>query len=97
MSQVTLGASLTLREVMDLQRELLRAESDTDSLQVDGAAVERVDTAGLQLLVALARRRDAAGQTLRWTGVSPQLRHGCMRLGLESLLGLTDVPTGAPA
>lgn len=97
MSQLTLGASLTLREVIDLQRELIVAEAGSDELRLDGSGVQRVDTAGLQLLVALARRRKVAGQPLSWTGVSPALLQGSTRLGLAALLGLPGATSGEVA
>jgi phospholipid transport system transporter-binding protein len=93
MSQLILGASLTLREVMDLQRELIVADAGSEELRVEGSGVQRVDTAGLQLLVALAKRREAAGQPLRWSGVSPALLQGSTRLGIAALL---DLPGAGP-
>jgi phospholipid transport system transporter-binding protein len=85
-----LDASCTLRETADLQFSLVVATGDP--VVVDGSAVERIDTAGLQLLVALARRQQQGGGRLEWKAASPELVKCGARLGLIEALGL---PTGA--
>jgi phospholipid transport system transporter-binding protein len=87
-----LDASCTLRETADLQFSLVAATGDP--VVVDGSAVERVDTAGLQLLVALAHRQRQGGRRLEWKAASPELLKCGERLGLTEALGL---PAGAGA
>jgi phospholipid transport system transporter-binding protein len=87
-----LDADCTLREATDLQFSLLAASGDP--MVVDGGAVERVDTAGLQLLVALARRQQQAGRRLSWKAASPILLKCGERLGLIDALGLAAVAAG---
>jgi len=82
-----LDASCTLRETADLQFSLVAASGDP--VVVDGSAVERVDTAGLQLLVALVRRQQQAGRRIEWKAASPELLKCGERLGLIEALGLT--------
>jgi anti-anti-sigma regulatory factor len=89
-----LEASCTLRDVADLQFSLVAARGDP--LLVDGGSVERIDTAGLQLLVALARRQQLSGGRLEWKAVSPELRKGGERLGLTAELGLPAIDGDAP-
>jgi anti-anti-sigma regulatory factor len=84
---LTLDASCTLRETADLQFSLVAANGNP--LVVDAGAVQRIDTAGLQLLVAMARRQQAAGRRLEWKAVSPELRQCSSRLGLDGALGLS--------
>ncbi len=67
-SSSKLDASCTLREAADLQFSLVAASGDP--VVVDGSAVERIDTAGLQLLVALARRQQQGGRRLEWKAAS---------------------------
>ena len=55
---------------------------------VDGAAVERVHAASLQLLTAWWRDREAAGLRTEWSGCSETLQSAARTLGLEALLGL---------
>ncbi len=86
---LTLEASCTLRETADLQFSLVAATGDP--LVIDGGAVQRIDTAGLQLLVALARRQHAAGGRLEWKAASPELLQGSRQLGLVDALGLASI------
>jgi phospholipid transport system transporter-binding protein len=87
-----LDASCTLRETADLQFSLVAASGE--SLVVDGGGVERVDTAGLQLLVALARRQRNQGSSFEWKAISAELLKCGHRLGLQQELGL-PAATGA--
>lgn len=89
-----LDASCTLRETADLQFSLVVATGDP--VVVDGGAVERVDTAGLQLLVALVRRQQHGGRRIEWKAASPELLKCGERLGLLEALGLTDGAGAAP-
>jgi len=62
---------------------------------VDGSAVDQVDAAGLQLLLALARSLQARGTPLRLAGASRVLEEGCAALGLAGWLAQHH--EGAPA
>jgi anti-anti-sigma regulatory factor len=90
---LTLDASCTLRETADLQFSLVIANGDP--LVIDAGAVERIDTAGLQLLVALVRRQQQTGRRLEWKAVSAELRLCGERLGLLGALDLPPADSGA--
>lgn len=81
-----LDSCCTLRESADLQFSLVAATGDP--VVVDGSAVERIDTAGLQLLVALARRQQQTGRRLEWKATSPEIIKCGERLGLIAALGI---------
>lgn len=83
-----LEPSCTLREAADLHFSMLAIRQEAAPLAIDAGAVERIDTAGLQLLASLARARVAAGGTLNWVAVSPELARCAARLGLEQTLAL---------
>lgn len=85
---LALRAQLTISEAPACQREFVDALADTDPLVLDGASVERVDTAGLQLLVALVKSATAAGRPVTWTVCSPVLVKAAQRLGLAPALNL---------
>jgi ABC-type transporter Mla MlaB component len=89
-----LDASCMLRDTADLQFSLVAANGDP--VVVDGSAVERVDTAGLQLLVALARRQQQNGRRLEWKAASSELMKCGERLGLIGALGLAGGAGAAP-
>jgi anti-anti-sigma regulatory factor len=87
-----LDASCTLRETGDLQFSLVAARGDP--VVVDGSGVERIDTSGLQLLVALVRRQQLSGGRVEWKAVSPELAKCSERLGLNGALGLSGAEPG---
>jgi ABC-type transporter Mla MlaB component len=73
------------------------ADADADAVcQVDGADVDEVDAAGVQLLVALAHSLQRQHMTLQLLHASGPLRHACQDLGLAGLLLGSD-SAGAPA
>ncbi len=87
-----LQADCTLRQAAALKSSLLAFKPEPAGAILDGSAVQRIDTAGLQLLVAFAQREARAGRTLAWTSASPVLRDAGERLGLADVLSL---PAGA--
>ncbi len=93
-ARLVLPADCTLRQATALQSSLLALQPGPQGATLDGAAVQRVDTAGLQLLAAFAQDEAKAGRTLAWSGASQVLREAGARLGLLAVLSL---PAGADA
>ncbi|HMA12590.1 MAG TPA: STAS domain-containing protein [Steroidobacteraceae bacterium] len=83
-----LEASCTLRDSMDMQFQLLAVDFGDADVLVDGSAVERIDTAGLQMLLAFTKYHAARGKPVRWTAASPELLRSSQVLGLDGMLGL---------
>ncbi|MET0329792.1 MAG: STAS domain-containing protein [Dyella sp.] len=61
---------------------------------LDGVAVERIDSAALQLLYAFGRDAVARGNPPTWAGVSAPLREAADLLGMTHILAL---PAALPA
>lgn len=80
--------SPTIRTVTEFQAELAERLDDSGAVQIDGAAVERIDTAGLQLLAAFVRELGGESRAVEWVGCSVGLRRAATALGLETALGL---------
>jgi anti-anti-sigma regulatory factor len=57
-----------------------------DTIVLDGGAVERVDTAALQLLVVFQRELDARRRAPTWQSASPALTEAADVLGLTQIL-----------
>jgi ABC-type transporter Mla MlaB component len=55
---------------------------------LDITAVQRIDTAGLQVITAFVRDRAGHGRKVEWQGTAPALTAAAQLLGLTSLLGL---------
>ena len=79
-----------LDEVLPPLREAARRAA----MQLDARAVERVDGALLQLLVAFRRAASANGCAVSWLGASDALREAAELLGLGTEL---DLPAQQPA
>jgi len=91
-ARIALSAECTLRDAPALQALLINTVSPTDTVIIEAGAVQRIDAAALQLLVAFARREQAADRRLSWHEPSAELIDSSARLGLAEVLGL-----GAPA
>lgn len=90
---IALPADFRLGSVADVKVVLIEA-FDAPAAQLDGAGVERVDTAALQLLVAFRREATARGITPAWLGVSEVMRDAAGVLGLAQAL---ELPAPMPA
>jgi ABC-type transporter Mla MlaB component len=55
---------------------------------LDITTLQRIDTAGLQVITAFVRERAGHGRTVEWQGTAPVLTTAAQLLGLTSLLGL---------
>ncbi len=92
---IHLGAQLTIREAVPLRAELLERVDSVDPVGLDASGVLKVDTAGLQVLLAFAEQRRRAGSHVAWTGCSESLARAATQLGLRQALGLGDAGAAA--
>jgi anti-anti-sigma regulatory factor len=92
-----LEASCTLRDSMDMQFQLLSVDFGDSDVIVDGSAVERIDTAGLQLLLSFVKHQASRGKSVRWLASSPELIRGSQLLGIAGILGLPESTSGSDA
>jgi phospholipid transport system transporter-binding protein len=91
--RVGMPADFRIAEASEMHRQL-RAALDGSAIVLDGGAVERVDTAALQLLVVFqheARKRD---RPVSWAAVSAPLHDAASQLALAQTLAL---PAKQPA
>lgn len=92
-ARVALPADCRMSAQGGLMAELLRA-LDERAIVLDGQAVERIDTAALQLLALFRREVATRGGAVRWFEPSEALHNAAGLLGLTTLL---DLPAGEPA
>lgn len=84
----SLNESLDISNVVDCKiqyTEWLQQHSD-DVIVLDAACVNRVDAAGLQLLVSFHHSARMAGKNLQFQNVSETLEEGLKVLGLDRIL-----------
>ncbi|MDY6946280.1 MAG: STAS domain-containing protein [Pseudomonadota bacterium] len=84
---VVLAANCSVKDAAALKISLCAVASEDTAVTVDVSAVERVDTATLQLLCAFARDRIGRKQKVTWRGESQALRDAVRLLGVGALLG----------
>jgi len=84
-----LGPALTISGAETLRAELLAMVESGGDVCVDGSAVETVDTAGMQVLVAFRRALQGRNRSLNWSGCSPALMDVSGLLGLQAQIGVT--------
>lgn len=89
-SIVVLPSSLRISEAEALRDQLLSHLEDVDTLDLDGSAIQEVDTAGLQLLAAFFSDRRKLGRVARWLNPSKSLVQTADLLGLHHWLELPD-------
>lgn len=92
MSEVTfnLEGVLNIARVESLHTELEELEKNAVSINLNANDVTRVDTAVLQLLVALFRSLSARELEVKWLGLSDEFRASAKLLGLETALKLNE-------
>jgi ABC-type transporter Mla MlaB component len=91
--QIGLPADCRMAAQTALLGDLLGA-LDAPATQLDGRAVERVDTAALQLLTLFRREALSRGCAVSWRGASAVLCEAADTLGLA---GALDLPAAMPA
>lgn len=91
-ASVTLAANCSIKEVAALRESLCAVLGAQEPVSIDASAVERIDTATLQLLYAFVRDRFAADREVVWQGVTGQLSEAARLLGVRDLLNLPAVP-----
>jgi phospholipid transport system transporter-binding protein len=84
-----LESTFTLRDANDMLFQLLAVDFGDSDVLIDGGAVERIDTAGLQMLIAFAKHHTTRGKNIRWTAVSPELLRSTRLLGIAEPLCLS--------
>lgn len=84
---VALPASLDIAQAAALHAQLL-PHLDVPALRLGADCVDRVHTAGLQVLASFVRTRHQAGRATAWDAPSASLCRAAAALGLTALLGL---------
>lgn len=83
-TELTIYAVAGCRETFLAELDRLDADDTPEApLQLPAQAVEEVDAAGLQLLIALERSLARRGRRLQLQAPSPTFAAACRRLGLH--------------
>jgi phospholipid transport system transporter-binding protein len=83
-----LAAECMVSEATSLKERLAALLEEPRPVTLDIHALQRIDTAGLQVIAAFVRERGANGRAVEWLGSAPVLATAAQLLGLTSLLKL---------
>lgn len=84
-SRIALEATLTIQNVIKLYEKLKKSYSAYNAIEIDASCVSSIDTATLQLLVAL--KRDAIKEQKKVVFAAPSTRF----IEAANLLGLLEI------
>jgi ABC-type transporter Mla MlaB component len=85
---VALPVECAIASVPELRDRLLKRLTHAGNVQIDASAVQRIDTAALQVLAAFARDRREGSLPVEWLGVPGCLTEAATLLDLTDVLGL---------
>ena len=85
-----LSADCTVAASAALKADLLEALPHRRPVTLDIASVQRIDTAGIQLVTAFVRERESLGLHVEWRGTAPAFTSAARLLGVAGALGLPE-------
>jgi anti-anti-sigma regulatory factor len=78
-----LPAELTIAHVAECKDKILKIIDESDEIILDDSAVVRIDTIGLQMLLAAVTYISAQSKSLKWKCQSNAIKESVALLGLE--------------
>ena len=85
---LALAAECLVSGASTLKESLAGLLDEPQPITLDITTLQRIDTAGLQVLTAFVRERASHGRTVEWRGTAAALTNAAQLLGLTSLLKL---------
>ena len=85
---LALAGECMISEAGSLKQKLAALLDEPLPVTLDITALQRIDTAGLQVITAFVRERAGHGRLVEWQGAAPALASAAQLLGLTSLLRL---------
>jgi ABC-type transporter Mla MlaB component len=86
--ELSLAAECTVADAGALKSGLAKLLDETGVVTLDIGSVQRIDTAGLQVIATFVRERESHGRQVEWRGTAPSLVAAAKLLGLSALLKL---------
>jgi ABC-type transporter Mla MlaB component len=81
----TFPADFTIAHTDDVRQQLVRIVAKPASVTLDLSGIRRIDTAGLQVLMAFIRERRAAGRAVECAGATESFTVTAQMLGLGAV------------
>ena len=84
------AAECTVADASSLKSGLSKLLEEPGTVTLDIGSVQRIDTAGLQVIAAFIQERGSHGREVQWRGSAPALSAAAKLLGLDALLKLAS-------
>jgi len=85
---LALAAECTVSDAGSLKESLAGLVDQPQAVTLDVSALQRIDTAGLQVITAFVLERAANGRPVEWQGTAPVLATAAQLLGLTFIFKL---------
>jgi phospholipid transport system transporter-binding protein len=85
-----LAAECTVADAESLKTGLAKLLNRSSVVTLDISAVQRIDTAGLQVIATFIRERESHGRKVQWRGAAPAVSMATELLGLSAVLKLPE-------
>jgi ABC-type transporter Mla MlaB component len=85
---LALAAECTVSDAGSLKESLAGLVDQPQAVTLDVSALQRIDTAGLQVITAFVLERAANGRPVEWHGTAPALATAAQLLGLTFIFKL---------
>jgi anti-anti-sigma regulatory factor len=82
------AAECTVADASSLKTGLSKLLEESGIVTLDIGAVQRIDTAGLQVIATFIRERESHGRQVQWRGHAPAMSVAAKLIGLSALLKL---------
>jgi ABC-type transporter Mla MlaB component len=94
-SEIALASNCTVKDAVVLKKTLVAVKDVAQTVIINASAVERVDTATLQLLCSFVRERVGNDREVTWREPSASIIQASKLLGLTELLCLSNAEAAA--
>jgi len=84
---IRLPSQFTIRNIEEAYQRCEQALSDSGVLRIDASEVSKIDTAGMQVLLALKKELATQHLALEWVAVNDVVKDAATMLGIRDLLG----------
>lgn len=82
---INLGVELTIRSIAECKALIDEQYSSGESVKLDAAELQKIDSAGLQMIYSLKKTLEKNHRNLEWLNISQVINDGAGALGLPGL------------
>lgn len=82
---ISLGTELTIKSVASCKAQIERTLGQGFEVKISAAKLQKIDTAGLQLLYSLKKTLQKSAQVIQWESTNPVINRAANRIGLQDI------------